>query len=117
MTHSNSKRVRGGRGGRETKTNTEEYTERWSRGIKGWDLFFSLLFFSVSLTQVSADMLGACPGVDYNIKTTTGKTRIRVRQKRSDVKATDSERDSLVVTIKWHYLLLRQAALSIKMNR
>lgn len=71
--------------------NTEEDTERerGSRGMNGWDLFFSLLFFSAGLTQVSADMLGACPGVDYNIKTTTGKTRGRVRQKRSERKATD----------------------------
>lgn len=43
-------------------------------------VFFPLLFFSLGVTQVSADMLGACPGVDYNIKATARKTRSRLRQ-------------------------------------
>lgn len=42
----------------------------WGRG----GIFFSLLFFPLALTQVSADMLGACPGVDCDIETITRKT-------------------------------------------
>lgn len=67
-----------GWGGGGSRTNTE----RGSREMEGWDLFFSLLFFSVGLTQVSADMLGASPGVDYNMKTTTGNTRRSARQQK-----------------------------------
>lgn len=42
----------------------------WGRG----GIFFSLLFFPLALTQVSADMLGTCPGVDCDIETITRKT-------------------------------------------
>lgn len=67
-----------------------------------WDLFFSLLFFLVGLTQVSADMPGACPGVDYDIKTTTGKAE-RVKETGQDIIWLFSplnKSDSLVVTLK-----------------
>ena len=60
----------------------DKHREREQRDMEGWDLFFSLLFFSVGLTQVSADMLGAGPGVDYNIETTTGNTRRSARQQK-----------------------------------
>lgn len=78
MTHSNSQRLSGGMGGGVE----DKHREREQRDMEGWDLFFSLLFFSVGLTQVSADMLGAGPGVDYNIETTTGNTRRSARQQK-----------------------------------
>lgn len=68
-----------------------------------WDLLFSLLFFSVSLTQVSADMLGACPGVDYDIKTTTGKAE-RVKETGQDtiwLFSPLNNSDTRVVTLKY----------------
>lgn len=80
MTRSNSQRA-GGSGGTDKHGGGE-------RGDLSWDLFFPLLFFSACLTQVSADMLGACPGVDYNFKTTTGKAE---RAKASESKREGDE--------------------------
>lgn len=57
-----------------------------------WSICVFDLFFSAGLTQVSADVLGAGPGVDYNTETPTGKTRSRVRRTEERAKATDWNR-------------------------
>lgn len=60
--------------------------------MKGRDLFFVAqpCFSQYGLTQVSADMPGARPGVDYNIKTTTGKKK---RQDETDGVCASSTED------------------------
>lgn len=60
-----------GRAGAEANAQREGRSE----GSAPRSALFTLVFPRAGLTQVSADMLGASPGVDYNIKTTRGRAR------------------------------------------
>lgn len=68
----------GERRGRARGREGAEANAQWEgrgEGSAPRSVLFTLVFPSAGLTQVSADMLGASPGVDYNIKTTRGRAR------------------------------------------
>lgn len=65
-----------------------------SNGEEGLGSVLSLVFFFVALTQVSADMPGAYPGVDYNIKTTTGKTRSRAEKEEGSERTGQTQKET-----------------------
>ena len=80
MSHSDAQRV--SEKHRETERETPRAGVKGQRGRRICSLLFSLVF--LRRPRAGVDTLGARPGVDYNIKTTTKKRGSGVRQERRE---------------------------------